>query len=125
MCPTLAATTGEKSWTAASGCAASASGSASGFQLTFQITAKSELNTIFLIAAGTNTSHIAILARSLGIPAVVGLRDATARLTGDERVVLDGMPGAFIHDGCRLKFGPDGMLYATMGDAAVTRTAQE
>ena len=33
-----------------------ASGSASGFQLTFQITAKSELNTIFLIAAGTNTS---------------------------------------------------------------------
>jgi hypothetical protein len=31
-------------------------GSASGFQLTFQITAKSELNTIFLIAAGTNTS---------------------------------------------------------------------
>src|SRR5687768_4195680 len=33
-----------------------ATGSASGFQLTFQITAKSELNTIFLIAAGTNTS---------------------------------------------------------------------
>jgi hypothetical protein len=33
-----------------------AAGSASGFQLTFQITAKSELNTIFLIAAGTNTS---------------------------------------------------------------------
>ncbi len=31
-------------------------GSASGFQLTFQSTAKSELNTIFLIAAGTNTS---------------------------------------------------------------------
>jgi hypothetical protein len=31
-------------------------GAASGFQLTFQITAKSELNTIFLIAAGTNTS---------------------------------------------------------------------
>lgn len=33
-----------------------AAGSASGFQLTFQITARSELNTIFLIAAGTNTS---------------------------------------------------------------------
>ena len=33
-----------------------AAGSTSGFQLTFQITAKSELNTIFLIAAGTNTS---------------------------------------------------------------------
>lgn len=35
-----------------------AAGSASGFQLTFQITAKSELNTIFLIAAGTNTSMV-------------------------------------------------------------------
>lgn len=33
-----------------------ASGRASGFQLTFRITARSELNTIFLIAAGTNTS---------------------------------------------------------------------
>ncbi|MGH8720335.1 MAG: hypothetical protein ACREU4_00015 [Burkholderiales bacterium] len=33
-----------------------ASGSASGFRLSFQITAKSQLNTIFLIAAGTNTS---------------------------------------------------------------------
>src|SRR3954447_3764994 len=32
-----------------------AAGSASGFQLTFQITAKSELNTFFLIAAGGNT----------------------------------------------------------------------
>ncbi|MBP2302798.1 hypothetical protein [Azospirillum picis] len=32
------------------------SGRASGFQLTFQVTARSELNTIFLIAAGTNMS---------------------------------------------------------------------
>ncbi len=31
-------------------------GSASGFQLRFQFTSKSELNTLFLIAAGTNTS---------------------------------------------------------------------
>ena len=43
--------------------------------------------------AGTRTSHVAILARSLGIPAVVGLRDATARLRGSERVVLDGSDG--------------------------------
>lgn len=33
-----------------------AAGSASGFQLTFQITARSELNTIFLITAGASTS---------------------------------------------------------------------
>src|SRR5438445_789413 len=31
-------------------------GSPSGFQLTFQFSAKSELNTIFLLAAGQNTS---------------------------------------------------------------------
>src|SRR5688500_19605959 len=30
---------------------------------------------------GTRTTHVAILARSLGLPAVVGLRDATHRLT--------------------------------------------
>jgi len=46
--------------------------------------------------AGTRTSHVAILARSLGIPAVVGLRDATTRLVGRERAVLDGTSGALI-----------------------------
>ncbi|MEN8175523.1 MAG: hypothetical protein ABFS23_07155, partial [Pseudomonadota bacterium] len=34
----------------------SAAGSASGFQLRFKINSRSELNTIFLIAAGQNTS---------------------------------------------------------------------
>jgi phosphotransferase system enzyme I (PtsI) len=48
--------------------------------------------------AGTRTSHVAILARSLGIPAVVGLRDATTRLTGRERAVLDGSTGTLIID---------------------------
>ena len=43
--------------------------------------------------AGTRTSHVAILARSLGIPAVVGLRDATSRLRSGELVVLDGTRG--------------------------------
>ncbi|HZS62837.1 MAG TPA: phosphoenolpyruvate--protein phosphotransferase [Gemmatimonadaceae bacterium] len=45
---------------------------------------------------GTSTSHVAILARSLGLPAVLGLRDATTRLTGDERVVLDGFAGVLV-----------------------------
>ena len=44
---------------------------------------------------------------------------------GDERVLLDDMPAAGIHDGCRLKFGPDGKLYATMGDAASPPRAQQ
>ena len=45
---------------------------------------------------GTSTSHVAILARSLGLPAVVGLRDATTRLRGNERVVLDGTTGVLV-----------------------------
>jgi phosphotransferase system enzyme I (PtsI) len=48
--------------------------------------------------AGTRTSHVAILARSLGMPAVVGLRDVTLRLQGRERAVLDGSTGTLIID---------------------------
>ena len=46
--------------------------------------------------AGTRTSHVAILARSLGLPAVVGLRDATSRLRIGQRVVLDGYEGVLV-----------------------------
>lgn len=45
---------------------------------------------------GTSTSHVAILARSLGLPAVVGLRDATTRLRNSDRVVLDGTTGVLV-----------------------------
>jgi phosphotransferase system enzyme I (PtsI) len=50
--------------------------------LTPSLTVQLDRDAIAAIAtdAGTNTSHIAILARSLGLPAVVGLRDATSRL---------------------------------------------
>jgi phosphotransferase system enzyme I (PtsI) len=46
--------------------------------------------------AGTRTSHVAILARSLGLPAVVGLRRATEELKGGERVILDGSSGLLV-----------------------------
>lgn len=52
------------------------------------------------------------------------LRNRISRLTfdgveaGDEMVLLDDIPGETIHDGGRLKFGPDGKLYATAGDAS-------
>jgi phosphoenolpyruvate-protein phosphotransferase (PTS system enzyme I) len=46
--------------------------------------------------AGTRTSHVAILARSLGLPAVVGLRQATEQLRGHERVILDGTNGVIV-----------------------------
>jgi len=43
--------------------------------------------------AGTATAHVAILARSLGLPAVVGLRRAAATLKGGELAILDGTDG--------------------------------
>ncbi|HVX39642.1 MAG TPA: phosphoenolpyruvate--protein phosphotransferase [Gemmatimonadaceae bacterium] len=43
--------------------------------------------------AGTRTSHVAILARSLGLPAIVGLRTATSELAGTETAILDGSTG--------------------------------
>jgi phosphoenolpyruvate-protein phosphotransferase (PTS system enzyme I) len=48
--------------------------------------------------AGTRTSHVAILARSLGLPAIVGLRDATSQLTGKEHLILDGTSGLLLID---------------------------
>jgi phosphotransferase system enzyme I (PtsI) len=47
---------------------------------------------------GSRTSHAAILARSLGIPAVVGLHDVTAKLETGQRVLLDGNDGNLIVD---------------------------
>jgi phosphotransferase system enzyme I (PtsI) len=43
---------------------------------------------------GSSTYHTAIIARSLGIPAVVGLKDATRRTPSGALVVLDGSRGA-------------------------------
>lgn len=43
----------------------------------------------------------------------------------DESVLLDLIPAADFHDGGRLKFGPDGMLYATTGDATDSYSAQD
>ena len=43
--------------------------------------------------AGTRTSHVAILARSLRLPAVVGLRNAAKTVSGRVRAILDGTSG--------------------------------
>jgi phosphoenolpyruvate-protein phosphotransferase (PTS system enzyme I) len=45
---------------------------------------------------GSRTSHTAILARSLNIPAVVGLHDITAKLETGQHVLLDGSDGLLI-----------------------------
>ncbi len=50
----------------------------------------------FATDIGSRTSHTAIMARSLGIPAVVGLHDATEKLATGQEVLLDGYNGLLI-----------------------------
>jgi len=50
----------------------------------------------FATDVGSRTSHTAIVARSLGIPAVVGLHDITSVLQSGERVAIDGDAGVVV-----------------------------
>jgi phosphoenolpyruvate-protein phosphotransferase (PTS system enzyme I) len=48
------------------------------------------------VDAGSRTYHTALLARSLGIPAVVGLKEATGRIPPGALVVVDGTRGRVV-----------------------------
>ncbi|MFH1096167.1 MAG: phosphoenolpyruvate--protein phosphotransferase [Candidatus Desantisbacteria bacterium] len=50
----------------------------------------------FVTEIGGKTSHAAIMARALEIPAVVGLRDITYRLRNNDTIVIDGSHGVVI-----------------------------
>ncbi|MCH7828524.1 PQQ-dependent sugar dehydrogenase [Patescibacteria group bacterium] len=43
----------------------------------------------------------------------------------ERTLLLSGIPGARFHDGGRIEFGPDGMLYITTGDAGNPDSAQD
>jgi glucose/arabinose dehydrogenase len=55
---------------------------------------------------------------------LVRFREAGNRL-GEAAVLLDDVPAANIHNGSRVKFGPDRLLYVTFGDVAVPSNAQD
>jgi phosphoenolpyruvate-protein phosphotransferase (PTS system enzyme I) len=52
----------------------------------------------FVISEGSRTSHVSIMARSFGIPAVVGIGGALEDALGAEVVALDGTEGYAIAD---------------------------
>lgn len=77
--------------------------------------------------AGTRLVYLYYSARrATGGPVnrVVRYREAGSTL-GERVVLVDNIPAAQIHDGGRLRFGPDGLLYITAGDAAAMALAQD
>ena len=50
----------------------------------------------FAVDAGSRTYHTAILARSLNVPAVVGLHDLSGRVAAGTTVILDGTTGEVV-----------------------------
>ncbi|HVK66007.1 MAG TPA: phosphoenolpyruvate--protein phosphotransferase [Polyangium sp.] len=50
----------------------------------------------FVTEVGTRTSHTAIMARALEIPAVVGVTDALKRISSGDLVVVDGLRGSVL-----------------------------
>jgi glucose/arabinose dehydrogenase len=65
------------------------------------------------------------------LPAGSGLNNRIVRLVDGrrriefDRVILDNIPSARNHAGCRVRFGPDGKLYATIGDSLEPSLAQD
>ncbi|MCQ4088614.1 sorbosone dehydrogenase family protein [Saccharibacillus sp. JS10] len=57
---------------------------------------------------------------------VIQIKEAADGANWNETaVLLDDIPGARVHDGGRIAFGPDNMLYVTTGDAQDESSAQD
>lgn len=50
----------------------------------------------FVTDIGGRTAHTAIIAKSLGVPAVLGLKDATLRISNQDNIIIDGRKGVVI-----------------------------
>lgn len=71
----------------------------------------------FATDAGSRTYHTAILARSLEVPAIVGLHDAVSRVQPGQMVVLDGTAEELIID-------PDEATLARVGQQSLDRVPE-
>ncbi|MDP9173638.1 MAG: phosphoenolpyruvate--protein phosphotransferase [Planctomycetota bacterium] len=72
----------------------------------------------FATDAGGRTSHTAIVARAMGIPAVVGLGNITEEVTGGDLVIIDGNHGVVI-------INPDAQVIAEQRESEVRRLRLE
>jgi phosphoenolpyruvate-protein phosphotransferase (PTS system enzyme I) len=72
----------------------------------------------FATDAGGRTSHTAIVARAMGIPAVVGLGDITGEVSGGDTVIIDGDHGVLI-------INPDEQTVAEYRESGVKRQKRE
>ena len=70
--------------------------------------------------------YLAYTARvgSNAVNRLVRYREVNQQL-GERAVLVDNIRAATLHDGARLRFGPDGLLYMSMGDAADVSTSQD
>jgi glucose/arabinose dehydrogenase len=76
--------------------------------------------------AGNGLVYIVYDAEAAGGPVARLVRyRAVGNTLAEPAVLLDDVPAANIHNGSRVRFGPDGKLYVTFGDAASPSVAQD
>lgn len=84
------------------------------------------LGLAFLEASpGTRTSWLYAYETTAGDNRIVRMSLSDRFALGPPQVILKGLATANHHDGGRIAFGPDGMLYATVGDAGDTSHSQD
>src|SRR4051794_30127885 len=84
------------------------------------------LGLAFLEASpGTRTSWLYAYETTASDNRIVRMSLSDDFKLGPPHVILKGLVSANHHDGGRIAFGPDGMLYATVGDAGDTSRSQD
>jgi glucose/arabinose dehydrogenase len=74
---------------------------------------------------GTRTSWLYACETTASDNRIVRMSLSDTYRLGPPQVILKGLVAANHHDGGRIAFGPDGMLYATVGDAGDTSHSQD